>query len=150
VTGQEATSRRVLGALYWLIVVTYATLEPWGRIDTRDFSYMGPYKFWEYNALIIFQMVVMLVLGFLLWKGTAGKRSLTWITAINTLFVTMNGFDLLHFFPDPAQPMPFLVILIEVTDSLMALAILVYAQRILAFDLRNERSDLKPAAKRKA
>jgi hypothetical protein len=109
---------------------------------------MGPHKFWEYDAAIVFQMVAMLVLGFLLWRGTAGKKSLAWITAISTAFVGMNVFDLLHFFPDPAQPMPFLVILIEVTDSVTALGILVYAQRILPLDARDKRSSLKPAAVR--
>ncbi len=51
--------------------------------------------------------------------------------AINTLFITMNVFDLLHFFPDPAQPMPFLVILIEVVDSIVAFTIILYAQQIV-------------------
>jgi hypothetical protein len=124
-------SARILAVLYGFIVITFSILEPWGNVDTRDFSYMGPYKFWEYNALITFQLVSMLVLGYLLWRGKAGARALAWITAINTLFITMNAFDLLHFFPDPAQPLPFLVMLIEITDCIVAFGILYYAQQLL-------------------
>ncbi len=127
--GQHPVSVRILGALCWFIVVTYSTLEPWGRIDTRDFSYMGPTKFWEYNAFITFQLVSMTALGFLLWRGTFGTKAPAWITAISTMFITMNVFDLLHFFPDPAQPMPFLVALIEVIDSTVAFGILLYTQK---------------------
>ncbi|VVB90315.1 Uncharacterised protein [uncultured archaeon] len=106
---QQSTFMKILGALYWFVVVSYSALEPWGSIDTRDFSYMGSYKFWEYNALIVFQLVSMIALGFLLWRGKAGRKTLAMITVISTLFITMNVFDMLHFFPDPAQPMPLLV-----------------------------------------
>jgi hypothetical protein len=124
-------NKKALAGLYWFIVIAFSTLEPWGNIDTRNFSYMGPYKFWEYNAYIIFQMVAMVVLGILLWRRKAGMKSLLWIAAINSLFISMNLFDLLHLFPDPAQPLPFLVSLIEVVTSVVALCILLLAPRAI-------------------
>ncbi len=122
---------KMLGAAYWLIVIAFATLEPWGSVDTRDFSYMGPFIFWVYNAYSTFQMVAMIVLGILLWSGKAGLKTLLWIAAINAVFICMNLFDLLHFFPDPAQPMPLLVTIIEMATSAAALYILLAAPKAI-------------------
>ncbi len=126
---------KALATLYWLIVIAFSALEPWGKIDTRNFSYMGPLKFWEYNVYITFQLVTMVVLGILLWQGKAGAKSLLWMTAINPLFISLNLFDLLHFFPDPAQSMPPLVTIIEIVTSAAALCILLFAPKVI----KNER-----------
>lgn len=131
---------RMLGALYWMIVLSFSTLEPWGNIDTRNFSYMGSWKFSEYNAFIVLQMIAMLILGAVLWRNRADKRTILWITAINTLFVSMNAFDLVHFFPDPAQPMPRLVAFIEAVDSLAALGIIFCAQRVVPWQKSRKRT----------
>jgi len=42
------------------------------------------------------------------------------------MFIVMNLFDLLHFFPDPAQPMPILVTAIEIVTSVLAFGILLF------------------------
>ncbi len=123
-------SHRVVAGLYWLVVAVFVALEPWGNVDTRDFSYMGRVKFWEYNAYIVFVLVSMIGLGIVLWKERIGLRTLLWMAVVNTMFAVMCLFDLIHFFPDPAQPMPFLVVLIEVVDTLAVLAILAYAPRL--------------------
>ncbi len=122
---------KALASLYWLIVIAFSTLEPWGKIDTRNFSYMGPYRFWEYNVYIAFQLVTMVVLGILLWQGKAGAKSLLWMAAVNPLFISMNLFDLLHFFPDPAQSMPPLVAFVEIVTSAAALYILLLAPKVI-------------------
>lgn len=118
-------TNRILAGVYWVIVVSFSVLEPWGSIDTRDFSYMGPYKFWEYNTYIVFVLGAMLVLSIILWRNKVGVKTVVWITAVNTMFMVMNVFDLLHFFPDPAQPMPIPVTIIETTTSILSLSILV-------------------------
>ncbi len=127
---------KALATLYWFIVIAFSALEPWGNIDTRNFSYMGPDKFWEYNVYIIFQLVTMVVLGILLWRGKAGAKSLLWMVAINPLFISMNLFDLLHFFPDPVQSMPPLVTFIEIMTSPAALFILLFAPKVVKSSLQ--------------
>lgn len=124
------SSKRIVSVLYWFIVLAFATLGPWGHIDTRDFSYMGPVKFWEYNAYITFILLAMIVLGTMLWRRAAGVRTLTWMAVINTMFLVMVVFDLIHFFPDPAQPLPIFVATIEIVTALGTLGILVYAPRM--------------------
>ena len=126
--GQNKLSQtnRILALMYWLIVASFSILEPWGNIDTRDFSYMGTYKFWEYNIYIVFVLGAMLVLSVMLWRNRVGIKTIAWIAVINTMFIIMNLFDALHFFPDPAQPMPILVTVIETVTSVLAFGILLF------------------------
>jgi hypothetical protein len=117
--------------LYWLVIATFVILGPWGKIDTRNFSYMGQLKFWEYNFYIGFVLLSMLILSWVLWKGRAGLKALAWIVAVDTMFIVMCVFDMLHFFPDPAQPMPFWVWVIEIANSLIAFGIILMAQKLI-------------------
>ncbi len=122
--------QRTVAVLYGLVVFTFAILEPWGNVDTRDFSYMGKVRFWEYNAYILFVLAVMLVLAGRLWRGRAGLAALAWMAAVNAMFIVMCVFDMLHFFPDPAQSMPFWVWVIEGADSMVIFAITLAAPSI--------------------
>jgi hypothetical protein len=117
-------TNRILAGIYWFIVVLFSTLAPGVGLDTRNFSYMGPYKFWEFNGYILFILGAMLVLGVVFWRNKVGIKTIVWMAAINALFVVMNLFDILHFFPNPAQPMPAVVMIIEVITSILALGIL--------------------------
>lgn len=129
--GQNKLSptNRILAGMYWLIVASFSILEPWGNIDTRDFSYMGPYKFWEYNTYIVFVLGAMLALSVMLWRNRVGIKTIVWIAVINTMFIVMNLFDILHFFPDPPQPMPILVTVIETVTSVLAICILLFVAK---------------------
>lgn len=113
------TNHRQLAGIYWCIVGLFSLLEPWGSIDTRNFSYMGSYMFWEYNAYIGCVLAAMLILSTVLWQRNT-KVPVVAIAVVNTMFVVMNLFDLFHFFPNPAQPMPFSVVFIEVVTSMLA------------------------------
>ncbi len=122
----KLSDNKVIGLLYWAVVVLFSLLEPWGNIDTRDFSYMGVQKFWEYNIYISFVLISMIVLGILFWKNKIRLKAVIWASVINTMFIVMTLFDLLHFFPDPVQPLPFLVSLIEIVTSIIIFGILIY------------------------
>ena len=126
-------SLRVTAVLYWFIVAAFGTLEPWGNIDTRDFSYMGAAKFWEYNTYIVVVLLGMVFLGIALWRGHVHARTVIWMGAINALFCAMVLFDLLRFFPDAAKPMSRLTASIEIVTASIALGILAYAPRLVRY-----------------
>lgn len=121
---QSLRPSRIMAGFYWVVVALFSALEPWGKIDTRDFSYMGQGKFWEYNAYIVFVLASMVALGVLLWNRRPGAKTAVWMAVANTMFAVMVLFDLLHFFPDPAQPLPFLVAVIEATTACTVLGML--------------------------
>ncbi len=131
------SGNRIVGVLYWVVIVLFTLLEPWGNIDTRDFSYMGIQKFWEYNAYIAVVLISMAILGILFWKNKTELKTVIWAYVINTMFIVMNLFDLLHFFPDPAQPLPFLVSLIEIATSIIILGISIYLPKSTDKNNRN-------------
>lgn len=124
---------RILAVMHWLIVASLIPLNPWGSIDTRDFSYMGPYKFWEYNAYIVFVLGAMLILGILLWRGRVGIRTIVWVAAVNALYASMMLFDMLHLFPDPSQPLPPLVWVVEIVTLILSLGILLRVVSSITF-----------------
>ncbi len=68
----------------------------------------------------------MFALGWVLWRG----RALITMSIANTMFIVMCLFDMLHFFSDPAMPMPFMVWVIEIVTSLIALGITLLSPRI--------------------
>lgn len=125
-------SNKIMALLYWFIVLIFSTLEPWGNIDTRDFSYMGVAKFWEYNAYIVFVLGAMIILGVLLWRKHINTKTVIWMSVVNTMFIVMVVFDFVHFFPDPVQPISFLTSLIEIVSSSIAFCILIYLPRIVS------------------
>lgn len=129
--------RRSVAALYWLIVALLILLNPWGSIDTRDFSYMGPLKFWEYNAYITLVLAGMIVLGIVLWRKQIGAATAVWMGVINTAYIVMILFDLLHFFPDPAQPLAPLTAAIEIMTASIALGILACVPRLSRSEYEN-------------
>jgi len=71
----KLTSNKIIGLLYGAVVILFSLLEPWGNIDTRDFSYMGLQKFWEYNFFIFFILIGMVVLGIMLWKNKLNLKT---------------------------------------------------------------------------
>jgi hypothetical protein len=117
---------KIIGALYGVVIVLFSILEPWGPIDTRDFSYMGDLKFWEYNIYISFVLIGILILAIKFWKNKIKKRDIICAVIINTMFLVMILFDLLHFFPDPKDPLPLLVIIIELITAGIILGITIH------------------------
>jgi hypothetical protein len=78
------------------------------------------------NTYIVFVLGAMLVLSAMLWRNRVGMKTIVWMAVINTMFIVMNLFDLLHFFPDPAQRMPVPVTVIETVTSVLAILILLF------------------------
>ena len=130
---KKLSINHIIAGCYWLIAILFSLLEPWGNIDTRDFSYMGWQKFWEYNFYIAFVLVSMIILGILIWRNKAKIKTLIWMSVVNTMFIVMVIFDLLHFFPDPVQPLPFLVAFIETITALLVFGIIIGSSKIIKY-----------------
>jgi len=127
----KLSRNKIIALSYWTVVILFSLLEPWGNIDTRDFSYMGAWKFWEYNAYIAFVLIAMVALGIFIWKNKTALNIIIWMSVVNTMFIVMNLFDLFHFFPDPAQPLPPSVSLIEIATSIITFMILIESPKLI-------------------
>ena len=126
---RSVSTNKTVAICLLVLVLTFLSLEPWGPIETREFSHLGPAVFWGFNAFLGALLLASFITIPLAWKN---RKYAFWMAIIlGWMFVIVLSLDLSHVFPTSPDSMGFLLGLIEIIDSILALYVIFFSHKAL-------------------
>ncbi|WP_435318162.1 hypothetical protein [Haloarchaeobius sp. TZWSO28] len=118
------TSIRPLALLLLLVTGLLVSLAPWGPIETRSFAHLSPAVYWGFNGFLTALGLASMATASRLWQGR--RVAVPVAMGLAVIYVLVYLLDLLAVFPTSPDAMPPLLLAIEVVDTVLAVAVVVY------------------------
>ena len=128
-----------------LSMILLSILIPGGPIETRDFSHISPSILGLFNTFLTLLGMLSLLVAYFVYHSK--KWAYYCSIAIGIAYFLVYVLDLAHIFPRSPNPMPFLLIAIEVAGTLLSFPLIFLPRRMTSLSLENNHQPLHFNAK---
>lgn len=128
-----------------LSMILLSILIPGGPIETRDFSHISPSILGLFNTFLTLLGMLSLLVAYFVYHSK--KWAYLSAIIIGIAYFLVYVLDLAHIFPRSPSPMPFLLIAIEVTGTLLSFPLIFLAKRISSLSVESNHLSLHFNAK---
>lgn len=141
---QQKYQTMIITALV-LSMILLSILIPGGPIETRDFSHISPSILGLFNTFLTLLGMLSLLVAYFVYHSK--KWAYLSAIIIGIAYFLVYVLDLAHIFPRSPSPMPSILIVIEITGTLLSFPLIFLAIRMTSLALENKQISLHFNAK---